>query len=79
MKAIRVYEFGGPEVLKLEEMATPTPSWLPVAPEACEAHCGAEFPRFCERTRSSALRAGDNQRGRCWPSAGLPSTAGDAV
>jgi NADPH:quinone reductase len=26
MKAIRVHEFGGPEVLKLEEMATPTPS-----------------------------------------------------
>jgi len=26
MKAIRVHEFGGPEVLKLEEVATPKPS-----------------------------------------------------
>jgi NADPH:quinone reductase len=26
MKAIRVHEFGGPEVLKLEDVATPTPS-----------------------------------------------------
>jgi NADPH2:quinone reductase len=26
MKAIRVHEFGGPEVLKLEEVATPRPS-----------------------------------------------------
>jgi hypothetical protein len=26
MKAIRVHEFGGPEVLKLEEAATPKPS-----------------------------------------------------
>src|SRR5271167_2419186 len=26
MKAIRVHEFGGPEVLKLEEVATPNPS-----------------------------------------------------
>jgi hypothetical protein len=26
MKAIQVHEFGGPEVLKLEEMATPKPS-----------------------------------------------------
>ena len=26
MKAIRVSEFGGPEVLKLEEVATPKPS-----------------------------------------------------
>ena len=26
MKAIRVHEFGGPEVLKLEELPTPKPS-----------------------------------------------------
>ena len=26
MKAIRVHEFGGPEVLRLEEVATPKPS-----------------------------------------------------
>jgi NADPH:quinone reductase len=26
MKAIRVHEFGAPEVLKLEEVATPKPS-----------------------------------------------------
>ena len=26
MKAIRVHEFGGPEVLKLEEVPTPKPS-----------------------------------------------------
>jgi NADPH:quinone reductase-like Zn-dependent oxidoreductase len=26
MKAIRVHEFGGPEVLKLEEVATPKPA-----------------------------------------------------
>jgi NADPH:quinone reductase-like Zn-dependent oxidoreductase len=26
MKAIRVHEFGGPEVLKLEEVAAPKPS-----------------------------------------------------
>jgi NADPH2:quinone reductase len=26
MKTIRVHEFGGPEVLKLEEVATPKPS-----------------------------------------------------
>jgi NADPH2:quinone reductase len=26
MKAIRVHEFGGPEVLKLDEVATPKPS-----------------------------------------------------
>ena len=26
MKAIRVHEFGGPDVLKLEEVATPRPS-----------------------------------------------------
>jgi NADPH:quinone reductase len=26
MKAIRVHEFGGPEVLKLEEVVTPKPS-----------------------------------------------------
>jgi NADPH2:quinone reductase len=26
MKAIRVHEFGGPDVLKLEEVATPKPS-----------------------------------------------------
>ena len=26
MKAIRVHEFGGPEVLKLEDIATPKPS-----------------------------------------------------
>ena len=26
MKAIRVHEFGGPEVLKLEEVGTPKPS-----------------------------------------------------
>src|ERR1700747_3654543 len=26
MKAIRVHQFGGPEVLKLEEVATPKPS-----------------------------------------------------
>src|SRR3974377_92690 len=30
MKAIRVHEFGGPEVLKLEEVATPKPSAGPV-------------------------------------------------
>ena len=26
MKAIRVHEFGGPEVLRLEEVTTPKPS-----------------------------------------------------
>jgi hypothetical protein len=33
-----------------------------VTPEACEAHGGAEYPGFCKRTRSLALRAGDDQR-----------------
>ena len=43
MKAIRVYEFGGPEVLRYEEVPDPTPdhggALVPVG-AAASAECG---------------------------------------
>jgi hypothetical protein len=63
------------QIARIEPFSEPPVHWsqqfarLPhlalVAPEACEAHGSAEFPEFCKRTRSSALRAGDNQRSDC--------------